>query len=653
MFGRTRRAVRARVAEAELPQVVARCIEQVARSTRLRPAEQIDVASELASHFREGLAAGRSADELVRDFGDVRRSARDIRRATIAKRHVADRIIGGACMWSLRAGSVLVAGYLAWAVSLQFREPVISFDGRAAIEATRPKPGAEGRAIDLYREAFAGADGAPRTDLGDREIALEALVTRMGYDGAARVEAQAILAEFAPQLAILRRLRERPVLGMPLTLTSATEPALMRFFHPGWSDESLASPAGHPLVDGSMLGILLPQLATTRSGTRLLVLDAAIAAAEGRTADFMVDIESALASARHAGECDFLIGLLVECAQRTLIAHTVVSAIENHGERFDDASLSTLRAWMADNQCDIGRGFEAEELLVRDVLQRVYSDDGSGDGVLLAHAASRWERMIASDATTKASRKGVLLEDGAGAMAFLLSPVAASLAPSRAEVRDAILSHYGRLRELSRSADPDAARAELVAIDREFEARKTGPWAVLEWIVPGLARAALQPRALRASSDAAVAAIALEQFRRAERRWPADLAELERFVGRPLGGAGGAAFAWRYAVVDGRPLIHDPGIDLLDDRARALHPDRGVEGAQIARLSGLPGDGAVAVGADGRVTNRREPTFAPDSLLQPGCALEPAQGGAADGDVIRVWWKSRASGPQREVPACE
>jgi hypothetical protein len=50
---------------------------------------------------------------------------------------------------------------------------------------------------------------------------------------------------------------------------------------------------------------------------------------------------------------------------------------------------------------------------------------------------------------------------------------------------------------------------------------------------------------------------------------------------------------------------------------------------------------------------RREPTFAPDSLLQPGCALEPAQGGAADGDVIRVWWKSRASGPQREVPACE
>jgi hypothetical protein len=467
MFGRTRRAVRARVAEAELPQPVARCIEQVARSTRLRPAEQLDVASELASHFREGLAAGRSADELVRDFGDVRRSARDIRRATIAKRHVADRIIGGACMWSLRAGSVLVAGYLAWAVSLQFREPVISFDGRAAIEATRPKPGAEGRAIDLYREAFAGADGSARTDLGEREIALEVLVTRMGYDDAARSEAQAILAGFAPQLAILRRLRESPVLGMTLTQTSATEPALMRFFHPGWSDESLASPAGHPLVDGSMLGILLPQLATTRSGTRLLVLDAAIAAAEGRTADFMVDIESALASARHAGECDFLIGLLVECAQRTLIAHTVVSAIENHGERFDDASLSTLRAWMADNQCDIGRGFEAEELLVRDVLQRVYSDDGSGDGVLLAHAASRWERMIASDATTKASRKGVLLEDGAGAMAFLLSPVAASLAPSRAEVRDAILSHYGRLCELSRSNDPDAARAELVAIDRD------------------------------------------------------------------------------------------------------------------------------------------------------------------------------------------
>ena len=59
MFGSKKRAVRARIAQAELPDGIARFVADVVRRTRLRRAEQVDVAAELVSHFAEGIAAGR------------------------------------------------------------------------------------------------------------------------------------------------------------------------------------------------------------------------------------------------------------------------------------------------------------------------------------------------------------------------------------------------------------------------------------------------------------------------------------------------------------------------------------------------------------------------------------------------------------------
>ena len=656
---RTARAVRVHISEAGLPADIARCIELVARATRLRRDEQLDVAAELVSHFREGIAAGKDASRLIADFGDVRQTARDIRRATIAKRNPVDRAITAMFTWTSRAAAVAGAAYLVSACVLYFREPTISFDGRAAIEARRIATGAEGRAIDLYREAFAGPDGYSRAEeIGARIAEVETLVTRAEYDEEARVRAREGLAALAGELSTLRRLRERPLLAMPLAPTTASEPELMRFFHGDETDASLARLTGNQLVDTSMLGVLLPHLATTRAATRLLVADAALAAHDGRIADFMGDIEAALAAARHSGEDGFLIGLLVECAQRTVVAQAVVSALENHGERFDDASLARLRDRMADNRCDITRGFEAEEMLVLDVLQRVYSDDGNGDGVLLVRAMMGWEKAVPFDPSTRGD-SGPGLVDGAlrsgsgSALAFLASPLAATLAPSRAEVRDGVMSRYGRIRDAALMPDPDAARRELLLVDRELEERMRTPWAVLEWIVPGLTRTALQSHGLRSASDAAVAAIALEQFRRKEARWPSDLAELERFVGRRLGGAGGAALAWNYAVVDGRPLLYDAGVDLIDDRAHTLVV--GTHEERLSQLSGVPGDGSLLVGLEGRRTLRTQPTFEPTSPLRPGCIMPATPGGGSvqDGDVIRVWWKSRACGGQREVPACE
>ena len=68
----------------ELPQNIRDLIAQVAKKTKLRKAERTDVARELNSHFQASLASGKSADDVVRTYGDVRTCALSLRATAIA-----------------------------------------------------------------------------------------------------------------------------------------------------------------------------------------------------------------------------------------------------------------------------------------------------------------------------------------------------------------------------------------------------------------------------------------------------------------------------------------------------------------------------------------------------------------------------------------
>ena len=61
-------------------------IAKVVRKARLSRTEQWDVTAELIGHFADGLAAGRSTEQLTTEFGDQAAAARLIRRAKIRNR---------------------------------------------------------------------------------------------------------------------------------------------------------------------------------------------------------------------------------------------------------------------------------------------------------------------------------------------------------------------------------------------------------------------------------------------------------------------------------------------------------------------------------------------------------------------------------------
>ena len=127
---------------------------QVARRTRLWRVERVDIAHEMAEHFRDGLAAGRTAEQLVESFGDLRQAARLIRRAKLRARPLFWR------MWrrvlqGLAAVAALVVGcYLFLAIRLFAHHPTIAHNYRLDLIApTQGVPEAD-RAWPFYREAL-------------------------------------------------------------------------------------------------------------------------------------------------------------------------------------------------------------------------------------------------------------------------------------------------------------------------------------------------------------------------------------------------------------------------------------------------------------------------------------------------------------------
>jgi hypothetical protein len=676
MLGRTRRAVRSRLAATDLPVGIVDFIASVVRRTKLRRAEQLDVASELASHFAEGLARGKGAAELVRDYGEPVASARALRQSAISKRDAADRAFGMLCTWSLRGAIAAAAGYSLAATVLYFREPTISIDGNAVINSWVSQPGSEGAAIDLYVKALAGEGGGwePLEGLSSRTPFPPEVAARIEYDEAAREWLRTWLAAHASEIEILREVRNRPALGMPLHERLISDERLAGFFRVGRSNTH----------DGSVLGTVLPHLAMLRRVSGWLEADAALAAHEGRTEDFVQDIEAILAAANHATEARFLVSALVSASIRDRAVWTTVSAIENHGARFSDDELARLDRAIRADRLDFARAIEGERLCMQDLIQRCYTDDGAGGGVALVRPLQELLEPMSSDAASG----NMVSQEGprSAAVDFAMAPYIAAKLPSRDEVStrfkwvcdqlEAALREPAAEKSLALARDLDARIDELRSIDRFGSMMvKASQYISARW-------------RREASVDSALAAIGIERFRRANARFPADLAELSKFVGRDLGASSDPRTRWNYALVEGLPVIFDAGLDGLDDRGRsplvrvddhrianlsddeqggvdaADNQDSADEGSHVALkrfvwLHGACADGALHLGGpsgnSGGVTLRTssavDPALVPDPT-QPIAALEPAAI-ETDGDFTRVLWNSRAAGTNRIVPARE
>ncbi|MEM0914929.1 MAG: hypothetical protein AAGK09_10010 [Planctomycetota bacterium] len=351
---------RTHLAESGLPEPQRAWVEAVIRHARLPNAIDIGIAHDLIADLQARRAA--SAEAL----GDPALAAALIRRA---KRREFRR------MAPVAYGTLGVV-VLAWSIlALRFYggEPQITTDYLAQLNAPifaipehdRGWPAYRAALLDLALDEQDQSIAFPMRDEDGQPIEPD------DDDWPALATA---LKERAPMLESIRQATAYPALGLPLTRGIRDEDAELFPDTPRETDIPLDS-AGEVLF-----AIYQPHLGLMRRAAELLAADARLAGHEGDSARMLASLEALMRMGDHAAE------------QPTLIAGAVgvsfrAQAIATAGELLRDPSVELD----ADRLAAMGKLFDVpptgslidlagEKAVFDDLLQRMFTDDGHGDG---------------------------------------------------------------------------------------------------------------------------------------------------------------------------------------------------------------------------------------------------------------------------------
>ncbi len=576
------------LAAADLPDPLGAIVRETVRRTRLRRPERIDIARELVAHFEAGLEAGADAARLAREFGEPRTAAPLLRSAARRRRGPIDRAFGHTLRWGGVAAAVLVVAYGAAAIRLTTMEPTVGFDAVARLQQLVPPATAGEAAWPRYREAMTWHCDRTRVDPAVRppaeastsidrrrpvravasvpvDPAFDAILAESPDPEARRRDAAALRAH-ADELDRLRVAASMPALGWTheLGLSEADR---------AWFGDQPAAVPDFP--EDALVNVRIPYVAVLRDAARLLAADARLALEAGDEDRAVASLEAIVGVAGHVGETPLVINQIVESELLTLSAEEILRAVlgddpppprsagpASIGGAGLDRLARTLRAIPADAWV---LDLAGERLWFDDVVQRLYSDDGHGDGVLLADALGE-ARM-----TAIMSPRGDLDFEPPPALVAASAPVVAALAAGRRDTLALghrlydLLEAEVRLPILERPRQADGEIAELL--------RRPGLMLrhpIVRVVVPALSRAADQRTTARMAIEAAMTAIALEQWRREHGTWPDALATLvpdrlprvprDAWTGEPL----------RYAVTPDGPRLWAVGPDGDDDGGQPL-----------------------------------------------------------------------------------
>ena len=517
----------------DLPQDIRNLIAQVAKKTKLRKAERADVQRELTSHFQEALASGKSADDVVRAYGDAHACAKNLRIAVIAKRSPIDRAFGLTFMWSARAVGAFVLLYAVVAISMSFNTPKVSFDAVKRYRESLPVAKSPDQvAWPAYRDALVKMGMG--WDDPKRESAREA--DSLSLPGSENWNAAtAWLTANRAQIDAFCKATKRPVFGFPVGVAVSDDDAALL-----WRN-SQSNSISNAAIDNSdvdkpdrsefpSFNISLPQLAILRQAVRIIASDMMMAVEKADGERATRDAEAIIALSIHAQEGRILIGDLVGMSIRSIVVNRILMALEWKPNTFTDSQLKRLQNALRSVPRALERpDFTYERLMFEDIVQRLYTDDGHGDG----RFAPQWKQLRLISALESGSAGNHGKEQGATTQFTLLAswlsqPFAFYAIAGRKEALDHYDASIKRLAGQPNDSLNDAVTALAIA-EEEFVESMTAHGArfFLEGILmPALGKVEFDFQIERANRDACVISIAAELYHRANKKWPESAADL-------------------------------------------------------------------------------------------------------------------------------
>lgn len=532
-----------------LPERLASIVGVTARRTRLFRRERAEVAQELIEHFRDGLDAGRTSEELGASFGDPRTAARLIGRAKRRDRAVALRMMVASAKAAGLVVGLLFLLYLGLAARYHTTKPGPIVDYLALLNAPAAAVPEGDRAWPLYRDAL--VHSTLRADYTMVDAAM-----RPGWRDWESVAAS--LRTNAPWLERLREGAAKPGLGMQVDYRPSDEDAVL------WPDLAAAQPESTSVL--GLIDILMPQVAEMRRIAVWLVLDTRLARADHDADRVVANLEALLGHADLARQVPFLIGEIVAATLAQLAFGAVVETIAYDATMLSDDDLVRLAHRISAYPSD-GRPvvrLDTERWFYYDFVQRVYSLDRNGDGRLVRGWLERYDMAMNSAAYASANT-------AARAQDAAFGPLLSAITLTRKEALDAYDGSLDNTIAWMQTPPWERSAFDNSYIMADSLLGRARYW-ILEFLLPSLENALLQGERTETTRDATTVVIAMELHRRRHGEWPASLEELvPALLPRvPLDPFDGRAL--KLTIRDGRPVLYSIGNDYIDDGGVAPLP---------------------------------------------------------------------------------
>jgi hypothetical protein len=422
---------------------------------------------------------------------------------------------------------LLVVIYAAFATYLATRPVVISFDAVQKFRDSLPRPAKpEDAAWPGYRDALVSLEFAGGKFRGE---GMEFSLKHRPGDEPWSVLCLWVQAKQSG-IAKARDASKRPVFAFPIAGGRTAADDALFTIEPGPTEGDWKDREAFP-----MLRLTLPQYGAMRGLANVLAVDTIRAVQQMDGARATEDLEAIMALSIHVTEGRILIGDLVGMAIRRAAVAAVIGALEWKPAAFTDDQLRRMQTALRSVPAALERlDLSTERLMFEDAVQRFFSDDGNGDGWFVPSAGQIGLLEGVGNVSPDSPGQG---GQRLAALAFLpvLRPVGAMLVAGRKDT----LAHYAAFIaevEAASSGSPREVLANVAPIterqDMQFSDNRQRARYFLESVLgPALGQAAVNFAVDRASRESACAAIAAELFHRANKRWPANAAELAAFNG--------------------------------------------------------------------------------------------------------------------------
>ena len=558
---------------ADLPAAQRDLVRATVSRTRLWKREKWTVAEELIAHFHDAnearaAALGDPPPPAEATFGDPALTARLIRRAKQRNRS----LIWHTWKWSRRALGVFLLLYALLTIRFFWGKPEVKVDYLARLNAPILAVPEEHRAWPLYREAMLGLglkqgqDPIPLTTFLPGE---ETSVRQPGQDH--WPELAHALRDHADEIALLREAAARPAMGLPLSFGVRPEDVELFAEAPLQPGETPHHPRSQMQT---LLEVLLPQLGAMRFAAQVLAADAFRSAEVAEAELALGNIEAILGMADHAVEQPYMINGLVGLSINEAAFRVAGQLLAAYPELWDAGHLTRLSHRVATSEAARLMGFEGERALFYDLIQKIYTDDGHGDGQLTDEGLRMLEFLFSTQGIGIQNESALSVLSNHVVLG-LVGPATMAAAASRHD----LVSLYDELMDSTeKQLTAPLWEVQTTRVHMEIDRLNQHPlqrlrYSLVTALLPGIDAGRRTVLINNGHRDGLLVAISLELYRREHGGYPDPAAGLEVLVPRylpevPLGIGSGQPLRW--TLRDGAVVVYDVGGDGDDDGGRAV-----------------------------------------------------------------------------------